>query len=183
MKLIFLILFCSILNSNLHAQESSNLSEVTDSASDFESEMDLNLSSASFRTYSDINGNSVTDYSVRMTYQQEIERPYQFGGSLGFQSIASKTYIVAIAGITANSNDDFSRAWFANLAAGAKSVDELENNSLIVKQVVRLSGELNFGKRIPIRKHFNFKPYIGFTKSGKSGTEITVSILNFSVNW
>lgn len=158
-------------------------SSVAESGSDFESELDLNLSSASYRKYSDINGNSVTDYSARLNYYHEIERPFQFGGSLGFQSIASNTYIVAMAGLNMNSTSDYSNAWFANFAAGGKTVDELESNFSAVKQVVRLSVELNFGKRIPIRKNFNFKPFFGFTKSGKSGTEVTVSLLNFSFNW
>lgn len=155
----------------------------TQSVSEFESEMEVSLSSGFYRRYSDVNGNSVTDYNFRFTYLHEIEKPYQVGGTIGFQSVASKTYLIAMGSMTLNSQDDYTQAWFATLGAGGKSVDELESNFSEVKQVVRLSGELLVGKRIPIRKHFNFKPYVGLVKSGKSSTELIVSLLNFSFNW
>lgn len=152
--------------------------------SPFESELDVNVSGGFYRKYKDVNGNEHTESNVQVAYLQNFHTPFQLGGALGMYSNDSKSYLTIYATGVANLLPDYTNAFYIAGSAGAKTVDLIdENNPAEIKQKANFYGQLAIGRRINIRKHISYKPFIAVSKAGNLTPEYSVNFINFSINW
>lgn len=150
----------------------------------FESELDINVSGGFYRKYKDATGKEHTESQLQLAYLQNFHSPFQLGGALGMYNNDSKSYLTIYATGVANLVPDYTNAFYVAGSAGAKTVDQVdENNQSEIKQKANFYGQLAIGRRINIRKHISYKPFIAVSKAGNLTPEYTVNFINFSINW
>jgi hypothetical protein len=183
--MIFLMFISLIFPAAAWSQTASPVVAETSTTTlpDFESELDINLSSGFYRQYKDAAGTEHTESNVQITYLNNLRSPFQVGGSIGLQGSDSRNYLTVYATGVANLVPDYSNSFFLSTSLGAKTTDEADENTGEIKQRANFYGLITIGKRLNIRKHFSYKPFIYVSKSGNLAPEYGIQFLNFSVNW
>lgn len=157
--------------------------ESTTPLHEFESELDVNLSGGFYRQYKDAAGTEHTESNLQVTYLNNLRSPFQVGGAIGMQSTDSKSYVTIYATGVANLIPDYANSFYMSASMGARTTDQVDENTFEVKQKAAFFGQATIGKRIGIRKHFNYKPFISVSKSGNLTPEYAIHLINFSFNW
>ncbi len=182
---MFKFAICFLFSLNAFAQ-STTVTETTTTPvalSAFESELDINLSGGFYRKYKDAVGTEHTESNLQLTYLHNLRTPFQVGGSIGMYSTDSKSYLTIYATGVANLLPDYSNSFYVSGSVGAKTIDQIDEFTLEVKQKANFYGSVGIGKRIAIRKHISYKPYVAVSKSGNLIPEYSIHFLNFSLNW
>lgn len=177
----FVIYF--LFSCNSLAQTTTITETTTSVLSPFESELDINLSSGFYRTYKDILGVEHTESNIQLTYLHNLRTPFQVGGSVGLYNIDKKSYLTIYATGVVNLLPDYTNSFYASGSVGAKTTDQADEITFQIKQKASFYGSIGIGKRIAIRKHISYKPYVAVSKSGNFTPEYSIHFLNFSLNW
>ncbi len=149
----------------------------------FESELEINLSSGFYRKYKDAAGTEHTESNVQLAYLQNFHTPFQLGGAAGMYSTVSKSYLTIYATAVANLVPAYTNSFYISGSAGAKTIDQIDEATLAVTQKANFFGQLTLGKRINIRKHISYKPFVAVSKAGNLTPEYSIHFINFSINW
>lgn len=157
--------------------------ETTGPLSTFESELDINLSGGFYRKYKDAAGTEHTESNIQLTYLQNFHTPFQLGGAAGMSSTDSKSYLTIYATGVANLVSDYTNSFYVSGSAGVKTIDQINEVTLEVTQKANFFGQLTLGKRINIRKHLSYKPFVAVSKAGNLTPEYSIHFINFSINW
>ena len=155
----------------------------TEPLSPFESELDLNLSGGFYRQFKDAAGVEHTESNIQLAYLQNFYSPFQLGGAAGLYSVDSKSYLTLYATAVANLVPDYSNSFYVSGSAGAKTIDQIDEVTFEIKQKANFYGQFAIGKRINIRKHISYKPFIAVSKAGNLNPEYSIQFINFSINW
>lgn len=181
---MFKFVICFLFSFNVLAQTTIVTETATPAAlSAFESELDINLSGGFYRKYTDALGAEHTESNIQLAYLQNFHTPFQVGGAVGLYSTDSKSYLTIYATGVANLLPDYSNSFYVSGSVGAKTIDQVDENTLEVKQKANFYGSIGIGKRIAIRKHISYKPYVAVSKSGNLTPEYSIHFVNFSINW
>lgn len=149
----------------------------------FESELDINLSGGFYRKYKDAAGTEHTESNIQLAYLQNFRTPFQFGGAAGLYGIDSKSYLTLYVTGVANLVPDYTNSFYVSGSVGAKTIDQTNEVTLEVTQKANFYGQLTLGRRINIRKHLSYKPFIAVSKAGNLTPEYSIHFINFSINW
>lgn len=185
MKLILFLIFSPLMAiaQQTVQQTAPTVVETQAALPEFESEMDINLSNGFYRQYKDAAGAEHTESNVQLTYLNNLRNPFQVGGSVGLQGTDSKNYLSIYATGVANLVPDYSNSFYMSSSVGAKTIDQADDNTGEIKQKANFYGQLAIGKRMNIRKHFSYKPFIYVSKTGNLTPEYGIQFIHFSVNW
>ena len=177
----FTVLFAFSVFSQTPA--TTTVETLTKPLPEFESELDINLSNGFYRQYKDAAGAEHTESNIQVSYLNNLRSPFQVGGAVGVQGTDSKSYLTIYATGVANLVPDYSNSFYLSSSLGAKTIDQADENTGEIKQKANFYGQLAIGKRLNIRKHFSYKPFVYVSKSGNLTPEYGIQFINFSVNW
>lgn len=175
---------CFLFSLQAFAQTTTTTTETSSAAlSPFESELDINLSGGFYRKYKDVSGAEHTESNIQLAYLQNFHTPFQLGGAVGIYGNDSKSYLTLYVTGVANLVPDYSNSFYVSGSAGTKTVDQIDENTLEVTQKTNFYGQIAIGKRINIRNHISYKPFIAVSKAGNLTPEYSLNFVNFSINW